>query len=224
MMRSPWSRCVLSAAFLLALAAAPVHADTLHTTTWIAPPPDVFTLHRDGKTDQPGIQVGGFKGTWNGVDILFWCFDLDQNFNFRTDYGDYTASTYASPQLDDIQRLFSIGFSQVFGAPHASAAFQLALWNIEYDGDADVASGSFRASGGSSTAVTLANDLLGGLHDPGVSGAGWTITRFTSLRHQDFIMGVHEPSRDVPEPAAPALALVALAAAWGARSALSTRR
>jgi hypothetical protein len=211
MIRPRWCRGLASAAAVLLLAAAPLHATTLHTDGFIKNPADVFTLHRDGIThDIRPLGVGGFEGTWGGEDILFWCFDLDQVFNFNHNYTDYSASPLTAPQLEDVQRLFSIGYAQAITDPHLSAAFQLALWNIEYDTDLQVGTGSFRVysgSSGSAGAVTQANTWLSELHD--ANGAGWTITRLTSTSHQDFVMGVRT-ARDVPEPPTTALMLAAL--------------
>jgi hypothetical protein len=211
----------MCAAAVLFLASAPLHADTLHTTGWIQPPPDLFTLHRDGHTDiRPG-GVGGFTGTWDGADIFFWCFDLDQVFSFGQNYTDYTAAPLTGPQLDEVQRLFSIAYTQAITSPHLSAAFQLALWNIEYDSDASVSSGVFRAyngSAGSAADITQANTRLADLQNPGVSGAGWEITRLTSSQHQDFVIGVQVLRQRVPEPPVIALVLAAcLAGAFVAR-------
>jgi hypothetical protein len=215
MTASRWCRALVCAAAVLFFASA--HADTLHTTGWIQPPPDLFTLHRDGHSDiRPG-GVGGFTGTWDGEEIFFWCFDLDQVFSFGQNYTDYTAAPLTGPQLDDVQRLFSIAYSQAITTPHLSAAFQLALWNIEYDTDADAGAGVFHAyngSAGSASDIAQANIWLAALHDPGVSGAGWEITRLTSSQHQDFVIGVQTLRQRVPEP--PVLALVLTACLAGA--------
>jgi hypothetical protein len=214
-----WSRHLARAACTLFLVAAPALAtDILHTTGWMAPtPPDNFTLHRDGSADVRGGGVGGFTGTWNGEEIVFWCYDLDQFFNFNHNYSDYTRADYAGADADELRRLFAVAFDDsLFTNQHRSAAFQLAVWNIEYDDDNDVTAGAFRAfngTAGSAAAVTLANDWLNEIRQPGVSGAGWTLTRFTSRTNQDFIMGTQEPSQQVPEPPALALVLLALLAA-----------
>jgi hypothetical protein len=213
-----WSRRLARAACALFVAVAPAWADTLHTTGWMAPsPPDNFTLHRDGSSDVRGGGVGGFTGTWNGAEIFFWCFDLDQFFHFGQNYTEYTESPYSGPDADELQRLFAVGFDdQLFHDAHRSAALELARWNIEYDDDADVTTGAFRAFNGtlgSGAAAVQANAWLNEIRQPNASGAGWTITRLTSSRHQDFITGVQVPSRQVPEPSALALVLLALAGA-----------
>ena len=217
------------------IAATPSFAtDTLHTTGWLAPtPPDNFQLHRTGHAALTPGGVGGFTGTWNGASIFFWCFDLDQYFNFGHNYTEYVEETYTGPQLDEVARLFDVAYFDVIAAPNRdnSAAFQVALWNIEYDTDADVRSGTFYADHGSplpptghpGAALDLANTWLGDLHKPGVSGAGWTITRLVSREHQDFIIGTYEPSKDVPEPATWALLLLATAVMAGARKVKTIR-
>lgn len=213
------------AGFVLAvcLAASSIaFADTLHTTGWLAPtPPDNFQLHRTGHAALTPGGVGGFTGTWNGNPIFFWCFDLDQFFQFGHNYTEYTEETYAGPVLDDLARLFDVAYFDVITNPNRdnSAAFQLAVWNIEYDTDHDVHVGSFFADHGTpappaghpADALNLATTWLSQLHDPGVSGAGWTITRLVSREHQDFIIGTYEPAKDVPEPATWALVLLAVA-------------
>ena len=41
--------------------------------------------------------AGSFVGTWNGLPITFWCFELTQYFYFGVEYTDYTESPARNP-------------------------------------------------------------------------------------------------------------------------------
>jgi hypothetical protein len=210
--------CVLASSL-----AFEARADTLHTTGFIFSPADTFEVHRDAV--HQNVYVGGFTGTFDLVDVVFWCIDLDHTFSFNQNY-DYTEVPLADAALEThLAQLYeeAYGHATTDGAD-ASAAFQLAVWNLRYDSDGSVsapgsATNHFWATAGHPTnaAIGLANTWLANLGS--YTGDGWTITELMSTRnrdgghHQDFITGTYRPPQhDVPEPSMPALALTALAA------------
>jgi hypothetical protein len=101
----------------------------------------------------------------------------------------------------DVSKLFTSHYADVTSAK-ASAAFQLALWEILYEqkGAYDVNSGGLKVVADSG-ARRLANDWLGSLG----SVQGYSIQRVYSGKLQDFLVAT-----PVPEPATYALALAAL--------------
>jgi len=175
-------------------------AGTLNTTGWVAPPPEIFTVTSPVSNDND--YTGGFTGDFNGVPINFWCFELNQYFNLGSPYT-YEASDLADPvYYPAIGQLFN---QHSFGAtvsPVASAAFQLAIWEIRYDSAPghlpyDLTTGQLTAVGDLPT-IALANSWLNGL-----AGPSRVVTLLHSDTNHDFIT-IGSPGRDccrdVPEP------------------------
>jgi hypothetical protein len=142
-------------------------------------------------------------GTWNGLPITFWCFELTEFFNFNVEYFDYTESPSLYP---DLARLFEEA-GGVAGATSTlvkSAAFQLAVWEIRYETtptyNLSSGSGSFYATSAAPAAVAQANTWLQNLP--------LTSSYSVSLLHsgppgieQDFVYGTRPPVRqELPEP------------------------
>jgi hypothetical protein len=216
--------CVtLVAAALAASVSFAARADTLHPNGFIFTPADTYQVHRDATAQN--VYVGGFEGSFGSPaeDIIFWCFDLDHTFSFGNNY-DYTQQAIGDATLEHtLARLFDEAYAQVTDAD-SSAAFQLAIWNIRYDSDTTVsppgsATNHFWATNpnpSSSTARNLANQWLANLNN--YTGDGWDVTQLISTpdrsgnHHQNFITATYTSlQRDLPEPPASALALVALA-------------
>ena len=217
------------------LAVSAASATVLHTTGWMPvnanpQPPETFDLHRTGPTiNQNNIHTGGFAGTWdNGSGpgaIFFWCFDLDHFFQFGQSYtNDYVENTvvgYTGDAPLDLQlrQLFQEAWPHAQDNGDTSAAFQLAIWNLLYDGDTSVSThpAPFWADDAhptTSTAIAQANTWLTGLS--GYTGNGWSIRVLQSTsqnRHQSFIIGDQLPTeRELPEPASLLLFGLALCA------------
>ena len=149
--------------------------------------------------------AGSFVGTWNGLPITFWCFELTQFFNFGVEYTDYTESPASNP---DLARLFE----EVGGAAGAtsslvnSVAFQLAVWEIRYETTTlpnynltagTPTSGNFFATSADPAAVAQANTWLQNL--PLTSS--YTVSLLHSDSGQDFVYGTRPPLRqNLPEP------------------------
>lgn len=193
---------------LAALCAVPAaHADTLGTSGYAAGSQS-FDLSIGGNTS-----AGGFSGTWNSGAIVFWCIELTQFFGFGHSYTDYTASIPNNAIFTMLGQLFTEAFGDATASSTNSAAFQLAIWEILYDGDLDLHAGGFQVLGGNSAAITQAQYWLDHLSE---YTDNYNIVLLTSASHQDFITFGRPFSRLVPEPASPALLAVALLAMFGA--------
>jgi hypothetical protein len=155
----------------------------------------------------PGVSTGAgsFVGTWNGLPITFWCFELTQYFYFGVEYTDYTESPASNPNLARL-------FEEVGGAAGAtsslvnSAAFQLAVWEIRYETTtlpnysltAGIpASGNFYATSADPAVIAQANIWLQNL--PLTSS--YSVSLLHSGNQQDFVYGTRPPLRqNLPEP------------------------
>jgi hypothetical protein len=147
--------------------------------------------------------AGSFVGTWNGLPITFWCFELTQFFNFGVEYMDYTELPASNP---DLARLFE----EVGGAAGAtstlvnSVAFQLAVWEIRYETTTlpnysltpGPGSGNFYATSADPAAVAQANTWLQNL--PLTST--YTVSLLHSDNEQDFIYATRPLRQELPEP------------------------
>jgi hypothetical protein len=223
------SRTLASCAVVGALTlGAPAQATTLTNTSWlVAGSPVLFNLHW-GANSRNNVQTGGFQGDFGdpppGQHIEFWCFDLDHFFSLGTTYSDYTAIQLTGAMATELAELFQAdGGVRTSDANH-SAGFQLAIWNILYDSDLTVSTGSFNATG-NATAISYANFLLGDLHNH--DGSQPSITELVSQtrpdHHQNFITPNEVPREcciNIPEP--PVLPLVLTA--FGAFALIETRR
>jgi hypothetical protein len=180
-----------------------------------------FNIIATGAPGHPNpVGAGAFSGTWDdgsgAVPIIFWCAELNQFFNPTQPYvNGYMAIALGSGSL--LSRLFTeVGGSggALSDADH-SAGFQLAVWDIVYDGGDGLTAGSFQVTSGNSTAVGYATFLLAHLPTTGT----FDLTLFHSADNQDFITDSHTPGRQhLPEP--PSLALFGLglvAMLYGAR-------
>jgi hypothetical protein len=102
-----------------------------------------------------------------------------------------------------------------FASATESAAFQLAVWEIWFDDDLNLSTGTFRAT--SSAAVLAQANIYLGAAASGPTPAGWTFYDFTSPNAQDYLSGTHTTTlRTTPEPGTLILLCVAVLTAWAA--------
>lgn len=199
--------------------AAPTQATTLHTTGWLQPP-EQFTIHWVGHTPAVAApQTGGFTGNFGdpqpGTPIVFWCFDLLHTFSLGSTY-QYNAVALSGGIANELSALLNVANNDGgFGAnSDHSAAFQLAIWNLEYDSDLTLSGGNFSVTG-NSTAIALANTWLSHIGDAQYQNPTNLVIELTNESHQNFITFnnvPHECCRNVPEPPIVPLVLTALGA------------
>lgn len=196
--------CAATAALTLAV---PAGATPLTNTTWLVGSGEGVTVHRGANTQS--VPAGGFQGDFGANHIEFWCFDLDHTFSLGTPY-DYIATAFTGALATRVAQLFEAGGDRGSDADH-SAGFQLALWNVLYDSDTTLSSGSFTATG-PANAIADANTYLANMGSH--SGATITLSLLNSTDrppHQGFITPNSVPLQ-VPEPPAMPLVLTALVA------------
>jgi hypothetical protein len=196
-------RAILSIAATAVLCAAPLtNADTLGTSGFVKGS-QTFGLSIGGSPS-----TGGFAGTWNATDIVFWCIELTQNFSFGGQFSDYTPSQPNNATFTLLGQLFHEAYGEATVDEKHSAAFQLAIWEIVYEsGDLNLGGGNFKVlnNNGHADTVLLAQSYLDNL---------WKFTDnydlylLHSASHQDFVTFGRPFStiQVVPEPA-PALLL-----------------
>jgi hypothetical protein len=183
-------RMVLASAACIALSTVNVAQanPTLVASGWANGHED-FTVSNHSGT----VHAGGFSGTWGGTPIVFWCYEMGQSFGLPGTYTDYTAIPLVNLR---ISALFQADLASALSGPVNvnSAAFQLAIWNILYDSDNRVDTGTWFASG-DVNAINLANTWLASLP----STSSFSLVQLTSREHQDFVT----PGGPllVPEPA-----------------------
>lgn len=167
-------------------------------------------------------QGGQFAGYWGSMDadafFRFFCVDLAQPA--AAGPLQYTSQIYAGANLDNIRRLYDVAYPNAaagdywneaqtnFGAfanDVASAAFQVALWEIFFDTNLSLASGGSFAWTGESTAVSqaAANLLAQVANYQGTGFQDWTVYHFVSGRNQDYLTATR--GANVPEPGSLAL-------------------
>ncbi len=204
--RTALRRALLAAS--VALSALPVAHASLIGTGYSAVGSEPVSV----TAPSASTNAGSFVGTWNGLPITFWCFELTEFFSFNVEYTDYTEVPLVG--YPDVARLFQ----EVGGTAGAtsslvnSVAFQLALWEIRYETlkssnvpvynltSGAATSGSFYVTSGDAAAITQANTWLENLP--------LTSSYSVSLLHsgppgneQDFVVETPPPSRiTVPEP------------------------
>ena len=184
-----------------------------------------------GSSTYSGGGGGAFTGSLTGAGIhdrnplLTYCTEIDQHFGFGQSYTDYTITTaeayFGSTKALALARMFSWAAADATRVDSAieSTAMQLAVWNIVYDTDLTVSSGSFRFNDATATASDLYADTL----LAAAGNAGQAQTQYMYLLHsgppnnrQDQLfwepIGNQDDNGRIPEPGSMALAGIALAA------------
>lgn len=160
-----------------------------------------------------GVNAGGFTGRIGPrpgpnpptTPILFWCAELTETFGFGTVYNNYTSAPLGNTILSQLFTLVG-GSASATSTADRSAAFQLAVWEILFEGGTygglNVSSGNFQASG-NAAAIALANGWLAALDagDPATTA----LFLLSSMGHQDFITDTTSPLLLTPEPGSLAL-------------------
>lgn len=138
-----------------------------------------------GNIDWTGVSsnVAPFNSTFNT-----YCIDLIQDISFGNSYtytiaplssapnsGAYPGGTpttgMGASKADELEALYGVDYGSTLGTSAseetAKEAFQLAIWNIVYDTDSTVSSGTFSAGSDVSTAaISVANGFLSDALNP----------------------------------------------------------
>ena len=183
--------------------------------------------------------AGGFGGTltdagaFDNLNFLTYCIELEEHFSFSssamTGYSIVSGASYFSARRDgDASRPDGALVAERLGKlltyvddnptmvdnAIESTAMQLAIWNLVYDGDADInaATGGNFSTGSRSTEkyAGRVNALLAGA--AGVGSSRFTVYALTREGTQDFLLAA-----PVSEPATALLAGLALAGVGVAR-------
>lgn len=164
------------------------------------------------------FSAGEFTGLWNGNSFSAMCVDVNHDLSFGTTYTNYTAMTPAAYGFTATQvGLFNRLYTNYYATSHTSnanaAAFQIAVWEITYDGNGTLNLGANTftlGSGGNATAKSTAASWLSSLTP--LASSAWT---FTVLDSQS-VTGGQSATQDllvaipVPEPETYALLLAGL--------------
>ena len=198
-------RAMLAGATCVALSATPlVHAGVLVINS-ISGQAVTFNYNNANF----GTTAGAFTGTFDGSPLTWWCVDLAKHVTVPGGpYNDYTAAPFQSPplgfgaaRLADLQRLFTNDFGLALTSAQNSAAFQIAIWDILFDNDANLSTyggaGQFGLSAGNATTIAIAQGWVNAL---GSDSSQYPLFQLTSPSHQDFITPT-APGL-VPEPSA----------------------
>jgi len=163
------------------------------------------------------FDAGGFKGTWNATPIIFWCIELTQTFSFGAHYTTYTPSAASNALLS---QLFTAAYAGALSSTQNSAAFQLAIWEIIYDGgDLNLSGGGFKVLDNKGNGATVAT-AQGFLNSVLAASPTYNLFFLTEANHQDFVTANLIPTTTtrVPEPGSLALIAIALIAAGFVRA------
>ena len=135
-----------------------------------------------------------------GTRFNAYCVDLSHWNSAGSSYGVNVngLSTVAnSGKVENLFEKYSLGVNSA----STGAAFQLALWDIVYDGGDGLSSGSFKASGLSSNVASLFGTYVGGASTPGGTAMNFSVYNATSHgangdKYQNLMSAA-----PVPEPA-----------------------
>lgn len=181
-------------------------------------------------------EIPSVTGTFEAL-----CVDLYEHINLPATYsnGEYTvvsgASYFSGDKAIKLAKLFTfVREGSLFNGTTStlrddfSTAMQLAVWNITYDADTTLASGTFSSASASATATNDVNGYYGANQLLSLSGAltSWTQSIYVLKSTDDSPFSSSGPGRQdqviwtgggtnirVPEPASLSLAMLAFAAA-----------
>jgi hypothetical protein len=237
---------VALAASVLSIGAGAARADSVTATLNNVSPSQIVNVYYQGQYDGQGY-AGSINWTANSStgsaaptgSFGTYCDDLTQDIYIGGTYSYNITSMLNTPDpapptnpsalvgmsagtAQDIVNLYALEYDGIGNSNDKSAAFQIAIWEMEYEthsGTPDVSSGNFYVTGESSLAQTLADQYALAAETAGTLSYHNQILGMTSPTAQDqlFIGGpTPQGGPTVPTPAAalggiPLLGLVAVA-------------
>ena len=200
------------------------------------------TISGDGGVTSENVLAGQFQGFFDPASeadgagaeaddfFRFFCIDLSQSalggplpYTRNLGVADATNSAQLARLFDAYYpnkttgTYYSGGPTNFgsFATADESAAFQLAVWEIWFDDDLSLLTGTFQATS-SAPVLTWANTYLSAAAS-GPTPAGWTFYDFTSPDAQDYLSATYSvPLRTTPEPGTVILLCIAALTAWAA--------
>lgn len=164
--------------------------------------------------------AGAFLGgTFNGGSIPpFWCIDLIDHVAYPPwFYPDYTEApfqsaplTFTSTQVSNLETLFFNDYSGALSSTEDAAAFQLAIWDVLFDGDHNLSTYGGSGFGVVSIADASAESLAQSWINTAVSGTQHPdsliqLTNSSVPAYQSFVYAGPSRLTTVPEPTGLAL-------------------
>ena len=170
----------------------------------------VFFRGRDIGERRLNVVAGAFGVREGTTDWLAFCIDLFQTYHMPTDFDVVAAPGGAgSPFFQRLDKLYTSYFAGVDTSVEA-AAFQIAIWEILYDGSLNLGDGEFRLVEVGDAVLSQVNAYLTGLDQQ--TGGGYAFTFLKNETYQDLVI-----ASPVPLPAGALLLLGALGAMGVAR-------
>lgn len=199
-------------AVLLALSAiGAAQADTVKFTGFLGGRNAEVDLNapRDGN-----FLAGEFSILWNDKSFSSICIDVKHDIGWNTKYSDYTSKTadafgFTPTQISLFNKLYTAHYAESHTSNTNAAAFQLAAWEITYDGNGalDLGKNNFQLGPWNNatfkSARSTAASWLSGLGNE--KEGQWKFTVLDSKNYQDQLIAM-----PVPEPAEIAMLLAGL--------------
>ena len=199
------------------------------------------SISGNGGASYMNVQTGQFQGFFDPVSeadgagpeaddfFRFFCIDISHGVDAGPDAYTRNLGVPNATNSAQLTRLFDQFYPNAatgtyyagaptnfgsFATADESAAFQLAIWEIWFDDDMNLATGTFRAT---SSAAALAQSYLNAVGTGSTPADGWTLYEFDSPDFQDYLSVTHSTVlRTTPEPGTLILFCIALLTAWGA--------
>jgi hypothetical protein len=187
---------LFAAAASVALATAPIAHAGILTSSGLSGEGVTINYNNANSATTAGVFTGTFDGGSGPVGIMYWCVDILKHVSFPPfSYSGYTAAPFESLPLTfdatrqlNVARLFTNNFGTALSDAQHSAAFQIALWDILFDNDANISTyggaGQFGLSAGNAATILLAQGYVSNL---GGGNPQFPLTQLTSRDHQDFV-------------------------------------
>ncbi len=199
---------IAGAVILAAAAIGAAHADTVKFNGFL----DGRNATADLNTPVNGnYPAGEFSILLNGQSFTSLCVDVTHHISFGPTYTDYTVKTassygFSNTQIGLFNKLYTAHYAESHASSEKAAAFQMAVWEITYDGNGalNLGTNSFTmGTTGNNNAKNIATGWLNTLNN--AQQGNWKFTVLDSKDYQDQLVAA-----PVPEPAEFAMLLAGL--------------